>query len=48
VKEIEETIEHNVLKQEECGEQLDDFFDRKLNNMLTVTCPPFFFAKILL
>jgi len=34
IKEIEDTIEHNVLKQEECINQLDTFYDTKLNTLL--------------
>jgi len=34
IKEIEDTIEHNVLKQEECMNQLDAMYDTKLNTLL--------------
>ncbi len=36
LKEIEETIEHNVLKQDECMNLLDGFYDTKLNTLLLV------------
>ena len=36
IQEIEDTIEHNVLKQEECMAQLDGFYDTKLNVLLLV------------
>jgi len=36
LKEIEETIEHNVLKQDECMNLLDGFYDTKLNILLLV------------
>ena len=36
VKEIEDTIEHNIIKNGECSDLLADFFDAKMNSLLVV------------
>jgi len=37
VKEVEETIEHHILKQGDCSDQLSGFFDTRMKTLLQVS-----------
>jgi len=37
VKEVEDTIEHHILKQGDCVDQLSGFFDTKMKALLQVS-----------